>query len=81
MTKGFTSMGKDGRASLVRLIRHVSSKLLDPLSSAVRPDRKERVSVVGALGAPFLDLDFLGAMVQREARGRGMPEKCSGGGM
>jgi hypothetical protein len=45
-------MGEDGRASLVRLIRHISGKQLDPLSSVVRPDRKERVLGVGALGAP-----------------------------
>jgi hypothetical protein len=61
---GFAGLGEDGRALLVRPIRHIFSKQLDRLSFAVRPDRKERISRVGALGAPFLDLDLLGAMVQ-----------------
>jgi hypothetical protein len=57
---GFAGMGEDGRALLVHPIRHISSKQLDPLSFAVRPDRKERISRVGALGAPLLGLRPLG---------------------
>jgi hypothetical protein len=49
-------MGEDGRASLVRLIRHVSSELLNPLSSTMRLDKKERVLGVGAFGDPLLGL-------------------------
>jgi hypothetical protein len=48
------------RTSLVRLIRHISSKQLDPLSFAVCPDRKERIPGVGAFGAPLLGLRPLG---------------------
>jgi hypothetical protein len=57
-------MGEDGQASLVCPIRHISNKQIDPLSFTVHPDTKERISGVGALGAPFLDLDLSGAMVQ-----------------
>jgi hypothetical protein len=62
-------MGEDGRASLVRLICHISNKLLNPLSSAVRPDRKESVSGVGAFGDPLLGLRLLGG--HGTARGEG----------
>jgi hypothetical protein len=71
MTDGFAGMGEDVRASLVRLICHISSKLLDPLSSAMRPDRKERVSGVGALGDPLLGLRLLGGHGAARGEGQG----------
>jgi hypothetical protein len=65
-------MGEDGRALLV-LIRQVSSKLLNPLSSAMRLDRKERVSGAGAFGNSLLGLGLLGT--NGTARGEG---QCHG---
>jgi hypothetical protein len=53
-------MCEDGWASLVRPIRHISSKQLDPLSFAMCPDRKERFSRVGSLDTPLPGLRPLG---------------------
>jgi hypothetical protein len=52
-------MCEDGRASLVRPVRHIPSEQLDPLSFAMRPNRKERILGAGALGTPFLGFGLL----------------------
>jgi hypothetical protein len=79
MTDGFAGMGEDGRTSLVRLIRHISSKQLVPYPSSCALTGRNRSREWEPSVPHFLDLDLLGAMVQQEARSRGTPEKCGGG--
>jgi hypothetical protein len=75
-TDGFAGMCDDGRASLVRPIRDISSEQLDPLSFNMRPDRKERISGAGALGTPFLGFGPLGG----HGAARGKERGSTGGG-
>jgi hypothetical protein len=70
-TDSRTGMGKDGRTSLVRLIRHIPSELLDHLSSTMRLDRKERVSGAGAFCNPLLGPGPLGIHGAAWGEGRG----------
>jgi hypothetical protein len=64
-------MGEDGQTSLVRLIRHISNKLLEPLSSAMCLDKKERVSKVGAFDDTLLGLGLLGGHGAARGEGQG----------
>jgi hypothetical protein len=75
-TDGHIGMGEDGRTSIVRLIFHIPSKLLEPLSSAMRLDRKERVLGAGAFCDPLLGPGPLGSHGRARGEGQGAPKKC-----
>jgi hypothetical protein len=66
MTDDFTGMGEDGRASLVRLIRHVSASCSIPCLLPCALTRRKGSQEWEPSTIHFLDLDFLGAMAQRE---------------
>jgi hypothetical protein len=66
-TNGFAGMGQDGWTSLVRCIRHIPSKLFEPLSFTMGLKAKKGISGSGALCNPLLGPRLLGS--HGEARG------------
>jgi hypothetical protein len=75
MANGFTGVGQDGRTSLVRRIRHIPNKLIEPLSFAMGLEGKKGVSGSGDLCNSLIGPRLLGS--HGEARGE-MQEVAEG---